>query len=116
LKDQEILGRTLDSSQRQFRFLAQTKHSEPDKLMNLITLLGLVAGTLTTVAFLPQLLKVWQHKSAKDISLLWLTTFSFGILLWLVYGISVRALPIILSNAITLGLTSVILFFKLKYR
>lgn len=84
--------------------------------MDFITLLGLVAGTLTTIAFLPQLLKVWQHKSAKDISLLWLTTFSLGILLWLAYGVLVQALPIILSNGITLGLTSVILMFKLKYR
>ena len=83
--------------------------------MDFITLLGLVAGTLTTIAFLPQLLKVWRNKSAKDISLLWLTTFSLGILLWLIYGVLVQALPIILSNGITLGLTLVILLFKLKY-
>jgi MtN3 and saliva related transmembrane protein len=80
-----------------------------------ITLLGLVAGTLTTLAFLPQLFKVWRSKSAKDISMTWLVTFSGGVLLWLIYGIMLGQLPILLANAVTLGLTLIILFFKLKY-
>jgi MtN3 and saliva related transmembrane protein len=80
-----------------------------------ITLLGLVAGTLTTIAFLPQLLKVWRSKSAKDISMAWLVTFSGGVLLWLIYGILLGQLPILLANAVTLLLTLIILFFKLRY-
>jgi MtN3 and saliva related transmembrane protein len=80
-----------------------------------ITLLGLVAGTLTTLAFLPQLFKVWRSKSAKDISMTWLVTFSGGVLLWLIYGIMLGQLPILLANAVTLGLTLIILFFKLRY-
>ncbi|NJO40733.1 MAG: SemiSWEET transporter [Cyanobacteria bacterium CRU_2_1] len=83
--------------------------------MDFVTILGLTAGTLTTIAFFPQLLKVWQSKSARDISLTWLITFSSGILLWLFYGISVNGLPIILSNSITLALTLVILYFKFKF-
>jgi MtN3 and saliva related transmembrane protein len=81
-----------------------------------ITLLGITAGTLTTIAFLPQLFKVWRSKSAKDISMTWLVTFSSGVLLWLIYGLLLRQLPIVLANAVTLGLTWVILGFKLKYR
>ncbi len=81
-----------------------------------ITLLGMIAGTLTTIAFLPQLFKVWRSKSAKDISMTWLVTFSGGVLLWLIYGLLLGQLPIVLANAITLGLTWVILGFKLKYR
>ncbi len=81
-----------------------------------ITLLGMIAGTLTTIAFLPQLFKVWRSKSAKDISLTWLVTFSSGVLLWLIYGLLLGQLPIVLANAVTLGLTCVILGFKLKYR
>jgi MtN3 and saliva related transmembrane protein len=80
-----------------------------------ITLLGLVAGTLTTLAFLPQLFKVWRSKSAKDISMTWLVTFSGGVLLWLIYGMLLGQIPILLANAVTLGLTLIILFFKLKY-
>lgn len=81
-----------------------------------ITLLGMIAGTLTTIAFLPQLFKVWRSKSAKDISMTWLITFSGGVLLWLIYGLLLGQLPIVLANAVTLGLTWVILGFKLKYR
>jgi MtN3 and saliva related transmembrane protein len=81
-----------------------------------ITLLGITAGTLTTIAFLPQLFKVWRSKSAKDISMTWLITFNSGVLLWLIYGLLLGQLPIVLANAVTLGLTWVILGFKLKYR
>jgi MtN3 and saliva related transmembrane protein len=81
----------------------------------LITLLGLLAGTLTTLAFLPQLLKTWKSRSAKDISLSWLLTFISGIALWILYGVYTGSLPVILSNVITLGLTLIILFFKLRF-
>jgi len=81
-----------------------------------ITLLGMVAGAMTTIAFLPQLFKVWRSKSAKDISMTWLVIFSSGVLLWLIYGLLLGQLPIVLANAVTLSLTVVILGFKLKYR
>jgi MtN3 and saliva related transmembrane protein len=84
--------------------------------MNSVTLLGLAAGTLTTIAFLPQLVKTWQSRSAKDLSFSWLVTFTAGIFLWTIYGICIRSLPVILSNSITLVLTLIILFFKLRYR
>lgn len=83
--------------------------------MTLITLVGLTAGTLTTVAFLPQLLKTWRSRSAKDMSMSWLVSFSAGIFLWLVYGILIQSFPVILTNAVTLILTLVILFFKLRF-
>jgi MtN3 and saliva related transmembrane protein len=81
-----------------------------------ITILGLVAASLTTFAFLPQIVKVWRSKSAQDISMSWLITFSSGIFLWLVYGLILGQLPIIMANATTLGLTLVILYFKFKYQ
>jgi MtN3 and saliva related transmembrane protein len=80
-----------------------------------ITLLGIVAGTLTTIAFLPQLLRVWRSKSARDISLTWLVTFTAGVSLWLLYGLLLGQMPIVIANAVTLGLTLVILAFKLRY-
>jgi len=84
--------------------------------MEPITLLGFLAGTLTTAAFVPQLLKTWQSRSARDISMLWLATFTTGILLWLIYGLLIQSLPVILANGITLLLTLLILFFKLRYK
>jgi MtN3 and saliva related transmembrane protein len=84
--------------------------------MDSITILGLVAATLTTVAFLPQMIKTWRSKSAKDVSLGMLITFCIGVCLWLIYGIYLQALPIILANLLTLIFNLIILGFKIKYR
>jgi MtN3 and saliva related transmembrane protein len=83
--------------------------------MDLSTLLGLLAGTLTTASFVPQVLKTWRSRSAHDISSLWLVTFTTGISLWFIYGLIILSLPIILANGITLVLTLLILFFKLQF-
>lgn len=84
--------------------------------MNSLTILGLVAGTLTTIAFLPQVVKTWQSKSAQDFSFGMLITFSVGVFLWLVYGLYKNELPIILANLITFALNSIIIVLKVKYR
>ena len=75
-------------------------------------LLGLIAGTLTPLAFLPQVLKTWKSRSAKDISLGMFLLFSAGVALWLVYGIQLGAVPIIAANAVTLLLSLAILGMK----
>jgi MtN3 and saliva related transmembrane protein len=84
--------------------------------MDRVTLIGLLAGGLTTVAFLPQLLKTWKSKSAEDVSLVMLVTFCSGVGLWLIYGVMIGAWPIVLANLITLLLALAMLFLKLKYR
>jgi MtN3 and saliva related transmembrane protein len=78
--------------------------------------LGLIAGALTTVAFIPQVVKIWKSRHTQDISLGMFSIFSVGVFLWLLYGIQLGALPIILSNGITLVLSLTILVFKLKYK
>ncbi|MDZ8260843.1 SemiSWEET transporter [Nostoc sp. ChiQUE01b] len=84
--------------------------------MDFITILGLAAATLTTIAFLPQMFKTWQTKSAKDVSLVTLITFISGVFLWVIYGIYLQSLPIILANAVTLIFNLIILWLKIKYR
>ncbi|MGC9504972.1 SemiSWEET transporter [Baaleninema sp.] len=84
--------------------------------MNDTTVLGLLAGTMTTMAYLPQLVKTWKSKSADDISWSMLVTLCLGILLWLVYGTSVQDLPVICANVVTLMLSSAILGLKIHYR
>ena len=83
--------------------------------MDFVTLLGLVAAALTTTAFLPQLLKTWRSKSAKDVSLGMLVTFSIGVFLWLIYGLFIQSLPVIIANLVTLILSSINVFLKIKY-
>ena len=84
--------------------------------MNSVQLLGLVAGSLTTAAFLPQVLKTWRTRSAKDLSLGMFSLFCLGVALWLAYGIIVRDIPVIAANLITLMLASTLLYFKLRWR
>ncbi|MEX0823412.1 MAG: SemiSWEET transporter [Balneolaceae bacterium] len=84
--------------------------------MEIYTLIGLAAGFCTTVAFLPQVIKTWKSKSAKDLSLGMYLILCTGILLWLTYGILISDLPIILTNVATLSLALSILFFKLSYK
>lgn len=83
--------------------------------MDSITLLGLLAGTLTTISFVPQLLKTWRTKSAKDMSLPMLISFCSGVFLWLVYGLLLPSTPVVVANFITLILALMILGLKLRY-
>ena len=78
--------------------------------------IGFVAGTLTTIAFLPQLQRTRTTKSADDMSLAMLLTFTTGVFLWLLYGLYLMAWPIVITNAITFILTITILALKLKYQ
>lgn len=77
--------------------------------------IGSCAAVCTTVSFVPQLVRVWQRKSADDISLIMFLLFSFGVLCWLVYGIGLGSLPMIAANVVTLTLASAILVLKVRF-
>jgi len=77
--------------------------------------LGFAAAFCTTAAFLPQLLRVLKHKSARDISLGTFLLFSAGVAMRLIYGLYTRSGPVIASNFFTLILSLTILYLKLKY-
>lgn len=81
----------------------------------LVTAIGLAAGTLTTSALVPQAVKIWKTKSAKDISLLTMITMSLGIVLWIVFGILKSEIAIILPNAVALVVALTILILKLRH-
>lgn len=84
--------------------------------MDFTTLIGLIAGTLTTIAFLPQIRQSWRTKSTKDISLPMILTFCTGVLLWLIYGFMIQSLPVIVANGVTIVLAGSILAMKLKWK
>jgi MtN3 and saliva related transmembrane protein len=77
--------------------------------------IGLVAGSLTTLAFIPQLLRIWRTRSARDVSLGMFVVFVAGIILWLVYGVLRHDIVVILANAVTLVLALAILALKIKF-
>lgn len=84
--------------------------------MEFANTLGLAAGTLTTIAFIPQVVKTWKSRYTRDISLGMFMIFSIGTLLWLLYGIRIGAVPVVIANAVTFGLSLTILVFKIKYK
>jgi len=89
---------------------------ENDQPMNdLNSVIGFSAAMLTTLAFVPQVLKVWQTRSTADISLGMYSLFTLGVALWLVYGILIFAWPIILANIVTLILAGAVLVMKVKF-
>ena len=77
--------------------------------------IGMTAGILTTIAFLPQVMQVLKTKSTDDISLVMYITFIMGIVFWLAYGVLLGAWPVIIANIITFILALVVLVMKLKH-
>ena len=82
--------------------------------MNLSEFFGYFAAVTTTIAFVPQAIKVVRTHDTRSLSLWMYVLFSFGVALWLVYGILTKAPPIILANAITLFFAVIILYYKLS--
>jgi MtN3 and saliva related transmembrane protein len=80
-----------------------------------VSLIGYAAAFSTTISFVPQLLRVIKLRSARDISLGMFLFFSWGVFLWLIYGVILHAWPIILANGVTLALSIAILALKLQY-
>jgi MtN3 and saliva related transmembrane protein len=80
-----------------------------------VNLVGLLAAACTTISFVPQLVRVWQLRSAREISLIMFSIYSLGVLLWLIYGICIRSTPIILANITALVLSLAILVLKLRF-
>jgi MtN3 and saliva related transmembrane protein len=78
-------------------------------------LIGMIAGTLTTIAFVPQVWRVWKTRSTSDISLGMYLVFTTGVGFWLAYGLILGAWPIIVANAVTLALTGTVLALKLRH-
>jgi MtN3 and saliva related transmembrane protein len=85
-------------------------------MINLITVIGLVAAVFTTIALVPQLLKVWKTKSTKDISTGMFALYCGGVFLWFVYGAYIGDFPIILANSLAFVQALAVLIFKAKYK
>jgi MtN3 and saliva related transmembrane protein len=84
--------------------------------MNFTLILGLVAGFLTTVAYVPEVIKVFNTKDTKGISLMWLLTLLTGVLLWFYYGVLIISIPVMAANGVSAFLILLLIFLKIKYR
>lgn len=79
-------------------------------------LIGTIAAVLTTVSFVPQAWRTLKTRHTHDISLVMYLLFSLGVVMWLIYGILIKSLPIIIANSVTLFLVVPILVMKLVYK
>ncbi len=80
------------------------------------TIIGLLAGTFTTVAFLPQVIKAFRTRSTHDISFPAFAILFTGNLLWFGYGIEINSLPVVLANGLTAILVFALLVLKLRFK
>ena len=81
-----------------------------------MSVLGVLAGILTTGCWLPQLVRSWRTKSVGDISWVYLLALASGVALWVVYGASQGDLPIVLTNAATGAALVALVLMKVRYR
>ena len=83
--------------------------------MQWLDYLGIIAGLFTTGSLVPQLIRIFQLRSAHEISLLYNSLFLLGVVLWMIYGIYFGLFPVIFWNAAGAVLGAVLLYAKLKY-
>jgi MtN3 and saliva related transmembrane protein len=79
-----------------------------------VSIIGYAAATLTTIAYLPQVIKTIRVKKTDELSLLMFLSSATGVFLWLVYGILIGDIPLIAANSITLVLALCIIWYKIK--
>lgn len=84
-------------------------------IMEALDILGLTAGSISGITFIPQVIKTWKTKSADDISLLMFTFATLSVIMWLVYGLIKKDIAIIYTNSLVLICSLVMLYFKFRY-
>ncbi len=84
--------------------------------MHTLDILGYIAGAMTTISFIPQVVRTWKTKSTKDISLAMFILFCLGVATWMIYGIILNSWPIIIANGVVLVLGLNILVMKIVYK
>ncbi len=80
-----------------------------------LDVLGMAAGSISAITFLPQVIKTWKTKSADDISLLMFAFATISVIMWLIYGIILKAIPIIYTNSLVLICSLIMLYFKFRF-
>ncbi|MBF0596051.1 SemiSWEET transporter [Faecalibacter rhinopitheci] len=79
-------------------------------------IIGSIAGLLTSVAALPQVIKVFKEKKVENLSLLMISITTLGVFLWVIYGMMKNETPIIISNGVSTFFNTVLLILYFKYK
>lgn len=84
--------------------------------MSFVDALGYSAGAITSLTFLPQVIKTWREKSARDISLVMFIIAAVNEILWIIYGALLDNWVIILTNLVVLSMSCIMIYFKLNFK
>lgn len=84
--------------------------------MELAKIVGYTASAVTVFTFLPQVIKTWKERSAKNVSLMMFVIAIANEVLWIWYGVLVNDLIIILTNIVMMCMASVMIYLKLRYK
>jgi MtN3 and saliva related transmembrane protein len=95
--------------------IAHRAHWKATTLHPLFEVVGSIAAVITTLAWLPQIVKILRERQARDISLVTTAALATGVFLWIVYGLAIGSLPVVLSNAVTFLFIEVIVGLKLRF-
>lgn len=79
-------------------------------------IIGSIAGLLTSVAAIPQVIKVFKEKKVENLSLLMISITTLGVFLWVIYGMMKNETPIIISNGVSTFFNTVLLILYFKYK
>lgn len=85
-----------------------------NSILDVKDMMGFIAAFLTTTAFVPQAYHSWKTRDLSGISLPMYTMFTLGVAAWLIYGLMIDSLPVIVANAITLLLSAIVMYLKIK--
>lgn len=85
-------------------------------LDNMTEIVGITAGICTSISLLPQLIKIFKHKKAEDISLFYLIILFIGLSLWTWYGVLREDLPIMITNGFSLVINGIIIILGVRYK
>ncbi len=77
---------------------------------------GFIGGVFSSISFLPQVIKLWKTKSAKDLSMMTLLFLIVNVCTWLTYGVLIHAWPLIVTNGIVLSMVLLMVYFKLTFK
>ena len=84
--------------------------------MTTMTMMGYLAGTITSMGFVPQVIKGFQTKHMKDVALWQPLLLTIGMILWLIYGIMLKEMPMILANSFAIICNVIVIIQKLVYK
>lgn len=85
-------------------------------MLGIYEIVGFIAGSFTTLAFVPQIIKVLKTKKTEDFSSLWLLMTLTGLSLWFVYGLAIQSQPVVLFNLLSIIFVTVIIFYKYSFQ